>query len=291
MSVTVIVNPVAGGCTPARAQVRAAQARAGLLAAGEPGTVLLTERRGHGREMAARAVADGARLVIAWGGDGTVHEVASALVETGTALGIVRSGSGNGLARTLGVSSRPTRAIVEACRATSRRIDVGLCAGEPFFNLAGVGLDAEVARVFDRLGTARRGLRTYAQIVADELLRYEPRSYVIDGRPTQPALLLTVANGSQFGNGARIAPTARLDDGLLDLVLFEEVSRVRTCCAIPWLFSGGIARIRGVSIRQLPRVTIAGGGPLAYHVDGEPRETAEPLELSVKRSALQVAVR
>lgn len=291
MSVVVIVNPIAGGCTPSRARARATSAAAALDEAGEHGSVVLTERPQQGRELARQALRGGARLVIAWGGDGTVHEVASALVGGDAALGIVRSGSGNGLARALGVSPDPRKAILEACRASPCAIDAGECGGEPFFNLAGVGLDAEVAEMFDRRGSARRGLHTYLRITARQLLRYRAKAYRVDGQPTKPSLLITVANGSQFGNGARIAPDARVDDGLLDVVVFEERSRLRTLCALPRLFTGGIGRVRGVSIRKQASVRIEHDGPLVYHLDGEPRRGQQQLEMIARPAALNVCVR
>jgi YegS/Rv2252/BmrU family lipid kinase len=291
MSVAVIVNPIAGGCSLKQARLRATLAATAIEASGERGPVFLTEYRGHGRELARLAALEGARLVIAWGGDGTVHEVASALVGSEVALGIVRSGSGNGLARALGVSRHPAQAIGEACRAAPSWIDVGACGGELFFNLAGVGLDAEVAHAFDQLGSVGRGLPAYARIAARHMLTYEPRIYKVDGQATLPSLLVTVANGTQFGNGARIAPAASIVDGLLDVVVFEEQSRFRTICALPRLFTGGIASVRGVSIRKLPRVTIEHDAPLTYHLDGEPRHGPARLEMTVQRAAIQVCVR
>lgn len=291
MSVVVIVNPIAGGCTSRRARTRVTQARAALAALSERGEVFVTERPGHGRVLAAQAVGRGARLVIAWGGDGTVHEVASALVGSATALGFVRSGSGNGLARALGVARAPSQAIHEACRAVAHRIDVGQCCGEPFFNLAGVGLDAEVARLFDEAGPSERGLCAYVRIAARQLVQYKATPYRVNGHRTRPALLITVANASQFGNGATIAPTASVVDGLLDVVVFEELSRCRTICALPRLFTGGIAKVRGVSIQKLASVTIEHERPLTYHLDGEPRHGLTRLELTVRQAALQVCVR
>ena len=113
----------------------------------------------------------GARLVIAWGGDGTLNEVGSALAFTETPIALVPSGSGNGLARELGVNRRPERAISEALRAAPRAIDAGELGGRLFFNAAGIGLDAHLARCFDTDG-GRRGLAGYVRITARELWSY-----------------------------------------------------------------------------------------------------------------------
>ena len=118
MSVAIIINPKSGSGGPERGRRRAELASRILRESGQDGDIFVTTGRGHGRELAAAAVRTGARLVIAWGGDGTINEVASALVFGPAALGIVRSGSGNSLARELGVDRRPERAIPDALAAT-----------------------------------------------------------------------------------------------------------------------------------------------------------------------------
>jgi YegS/Rv2252/BmrU family lipid kinase len=244
--------------------------------------VLVSERRGHARGLAAHAVAQEAALVMAWGGDGTMNDVASALVGTSAALGLIRAGSGNGLARSLGVPPNVAHAVKASCGAEPRSIDAGRCNDEWFFNVAGVGFDAYVAAAFDRRHATGRGLLSYMRATAAGLTNYRARRYVIDGVPTSGrTLLVTVANGNQFGNGARIAPDARLDDGWLDLVLVEERSRLASMLAVPRLFTGGVARVPGVSIRRVAQVTIAGESPLEYHLDGEPRAGATRLDVRV----------
>jgi YegS/Rv2252/BmrU family lipid kinase len=292
LSIAIIVNPISGGVRHDAARRRAELASTLLAASGEEGEVFVTERRGHARELAASAVARGARLVVAWGGDGTVNEVASALAFGPTSLAIVPSGSGNGLARALGIGPRPERAMRNALAATPRPIDAGELGGRLFFSIAGVGFDAHVASCFDRESAGRRGLSGYLLIVARELVSYKPSTYRVGGGDAPPlhALLVTLANSSQFGNGARIAPDARVDDGKLDLVVFEEISRLRTVCGMPRLFTGGIARQVGVSIRQIERTTIESDQPMIFHVDGEPVQGGTRLDARVHRGALRVSV-
>ena len=302
--IVVIINPIAGGCRADEARRRAALASALLSHAGEPAEVFVTERKGHARELAASAVARGARLVIAWGGDGTINETASALVFRVAALGIVPAGSGNGLAAALGVSTRPERAIGDAVHARPRAIDAGELGGRLFFSVAGVGLDAHIASCFDRQTSRRRGFITYARITAREFLAYQPAAYRLDCSPSQDAgaaiaavamptraLLVTLANGSQWGNGAFVAPFARLDDGRLDLVVVEERSRIASIWALPRIFTGGIARLRGVKTQRVEQATIDSDAPMTFHVDGEPVEDGTHLEARVHPLALRVAVR
>lgn len=292
MSIAVIINPISGGGRES-ARVRAQLAATLLSSVAEPAEIFVTERRGHARELALGAIARGCRLIVAWGGDGTVNEVGSALVGTGTPLAIVPSGSGNGLARDLGVLRRPDHALTRAMRATPRSIDAGELGGRLFFNLAGIGFDARVAACFDRDLAGGRGFVGYLRISARELLTYRPERYRIGGgaAPRSPdALLVTVANGSQFGNGMQIAPGARLDDGRLDLVVFEETSRLRTIAALPRLFAGRAAGARGLSIERIERATIECDRPMLFHVDGEPVEGGTRLDARVLPAALRVCV-
>jgi YegS/Rv2252/BmrU family lipid kinase len=285
----IIINPVSGGSTLRQARERADLAAARIASAGEPGEVFLTERRGHARELAEAAVRRGARLVIAWGGDGTVNEVASSLVGTDTVLGIVPGGSGNGLARELRLPTSPAAALDIALRGTVRRIDAGELGGRWFFSIAGVGFDAHVASAFDRDTAGRRGFSTYARITARELWRYRCSRYQVDGADAVAALLIAFANSAQFGNGARIAPSARIDDGVLDVVVFEERSRVHTLWGLPRLFTGSVSRVAGVTIRQVTQAVVESDAPMVFHVDGEPVNGGTRLEARVHPGALRVA--
>jgi YegS/Rv2252/BmrU family lipid kinase len=261
---------------------------------GEPGEVFVTERRGHAHELAAAAARRGARLVLAWGGDGTVNEVASALAFGQTAVGIVPSGSGNGLASDLKIGGDPGRTIVEAIEAAPRAIDAGELGGRLFFSVAGVGFDAHVASCFDSGLGSRRGFSGYLRVTLRELLRYQPGDYTITGDFTclaRKAVLVTIANSTQFGNRARIAPGAKVDDGRLDVVVLEERSRLSTLFALPRLFTGSVARARGVSTGQIERLTIESDRPMTFHVDGEPVPGGTRLEARVHLGALRVCVR
>ncbi len=293
--IAVIINPVSGagarGGTAARAEIAAA----GLSALGETGEIVVTERRGHARELAAAARARGDPLVIAWGGDGTINEVASALAFGPTALGIVPAGSGNGLVRDLGIDRRPERAIaaaVAAARGPGRLIDAGALGDRLFFNVAGVGFDGHIAACFDRDVSGRRGLVGYARIVCRELARYQPTVYRVRTDHFTfggPALLVTIANSPQFGNGARIAPAARIDDGRLNLVILRETSRARTVLALPRLFVGGLDRLPEVSTEVVEEVSIESADPLIAHVDGEPFSSGAVLHARVHPAALRIA--
>jgi diacylglycerol kinase (ATP) len=294
MSVTIIINPISGGASPEQARARAQLASAVVDRHGDPAEVFVTEGRGHARDLAKAAIRRGARLVISWGGDGTLNEVASALAfQEDVPLGLVPAGSGNGFARELGVSMRPGKAIADAIAAEPRAIDLGEVDDRLFVNIAGFGFDAYVAAEFDKRGS-RRGFAGYAAITARALVSYVPRRYTIataEDSIVSRAVLVTVANSAQFGNGARIAPRALLDDGLLDLVVVEERARWRTICNVPRLFNGTVERIPGCSICHIQRATIESDEPLLFHVDGEPVQGGKKVRIRVHPAALRVAVK
>lgn len=293
MSVAIIINPISGGARPGVARARAGVAADLLTSSGEGGEVFVTERKGHARELAAGAVARGARLIVAWGGDGTVNEIASFLAFGQTPLAIVPSGSGNGLARDLGVARRPEDALRRALGASPRVIDAGELGGRLFFNLAGVGFDAHVASCFDRDAAGRRGLASYVRITLRELVAYRSATYRLDrggAFRSHHALLVTFANGSQFGNGLRIAPGARLDDGKLELVVFEESARLRTFAALPRLFADRAKGTRGLSQEPIEHAAVESDHPMMFHVDGEVVQGGTRLEARVLPGALRVCV-
>jgi diacylglycerol kinase (ATP) len=291
MPISIIINPVSGGARPEQARRRAELAAAVTAAHHEDCEIFITERRGHARELAAGAAARGARLVIAWGGDGTLNEVASALAFTQTPVGIVAAGSGNGLAIELGVPRRAERAIAQAIAAKPRPIDLGELDGHLFVNLAGIGFDAELAARFDERGHRVRGLIGYVLAGVPLIASYAPVDYRVDAdgqRRDVRAVMVTIANGRQFGNGARIAPDARFDDGVLDLVIVEEASRLQTLRHMPKLMTGGVERAPGCSIRRVRHVVLESEAEMRYHVDGEPFAGGSRLEARIHPGALRV---
>ena len=291
MSVAVIINPISGGARPETAAARADLARRVVERHGDQPEIFVTERSGHARDLARAAVARGTRLVIAWGGDGTINEIASVLAFGSVPLGIVPAGSGNGLATELRISRRPEKAFADALASPSRPIDAAELDGRLFVNLAGIGIDAYVASLFNAGGNPRRGLAGYVRIAGRALRTYMPQRYRItteNGQVEARALTVTIANAPQWGNGAQIAPGARVDDGLVDLVVFEERTRFRTVCQLPRLFTGTVARIRGCTIRRVTEATIECDEPMLFHVDGEPVQGGTTLRARVHPGALRV---
>lgn len=295
MHVSVVINPISGsGGRPDVARRRVELAAAELERRGLEGDVFVTDRAGHARELTRASLGRGVRLVLAWGGDGTVNEVASVLAFTEAAIGIIPSGSGNGLSRELKIPFEPAAAFDIALTAgRDRVIDAGELDGHLFFNIAGIGLDARVAHRFAAGGLVRRGFWRYLEITAQELFTYDPDEHtvVVDGAPVRVrALLIAIANARQYGNGAIIAPHAQLDDGRLDVVIVPQRSIAATLMQIPRVFAGSVDRVPGVSIRCGEKIEITSARPVLYHVDGEPFVGGASVRAAVRRAALRVRV-
>jgi diacylglycerol kinase (ATP) len=287
--VRAIMNPRAGVRLPG---VREAVER------GRPAwrdyAVFLTREPGHATELAREALAGGADVVIAVGGDGTVNEVARSLLGSHAALGIVPAGSGNGLARALRLPLRPDRALAVLETALSRPIDVGLLDGRLFLNVAGIGFDAAVGHAFHEHGRrgGRRGLLGYLRLSLRELGRYRPQPLTIEAegheRVESAPFVLTFANGPQYGSGAVINPAAKLDDGRLELVTFEIGPVRELLAAAPRLFTGGLDRSPRYRRRATARAVITAATPFFVHLDGDPVPAANRVTLELRHRALQL---
>ena len=297
--VSVIINPVSGPARRGSGSERVELASRALDRLDAKGDIRLTERGGHAHELAMEAVAAGAELVVAWGGDGTINEVARALVQRADeaapgqplpALGIIPGGSGNGLARELRIPFDPQAAIGHALRSAVRTIDAGELGDRLFLNVAGIGLDAHVAAlVSTRIN--HRGLLPYLKASAGDFLRYKALDYSItaDGRSLQEsALVIALANSTQYGFGAKIAAEAGLEDGLLDLVIVEDRKLAGNLARIPSLFLGRLHQQAGIKASRVREVTIRSREPMLFHVDGEPVQGTDILIARVHPRALRL---
>ena len=289
MKAGIIINPIAGRHR-ARTGTRVELARDVLHRCGIDGEVTVTTRRGHARELARSFVDRGAETVVAWGGDGTVNEVASEVAFQPPALGVVPAGSGNGLSRELGLPQRdPTRSLTTALQGEPRWIDAGELGGRLFFNVAGVGLDAHLAAVFN--ARTSRGMRGYVVSTVREMLTYEPSYYILrasDVAVSQSALIVALANTRQYGGSVQIAPLARPDDGLLELVVLPPVSPLVALWHARRLLTGTVHEVPGVTMQSVRAVDIASDTLPCFHVDGEVFPGADTLAAKVHSRALRV---
>ena len=260
--------------------------------------LVFTSHPGHATGLARAALADGCERVVAVGGDGTMNEVAQALVGTPAALALVPTGSGNGLALHLGLPTQPRRALALLADTTARIavIDTGTANGHPFFNAMGLGFDAEISRRFNRL--TRRSLTAYARTGLAAFVRSAGRQSgqritITDGNGTQETLdafLVAVANSDQYGNHARLAPGARVDDGLLDLVAVRPPGLWGALPLVARLFLGTFDRSPQVRRHRGARFIIHRPAPGLIHTDGETHETGATVEVAVLPLSLRLLV-
>ena len=184
---------------------------------------VFTEYAGHASDIAKQCVEEGVHIAVAVGGDGTVNEVARSLTHSQTALGIIPCGSGNGLARHLMLPMNIKGALEIINTGIIHDLDYGIINEHAFFCTCGMGFDAFISKKFAETG--KRGPLTYIENVLREGLKYKPETYelTLDGNDSKPykAFLISIANASQYGNDAYIAPQASMKDGFLDVVIME----------------------------------------------------------------------
>jgi YegS/Rv2252/BmrU family lipid kinase len=290
VKVVAVLNPTAGvAAQRALDAVRRGRPRWGEI------EVKVTTGPGDARRWAEEAAREGADLLLVAGGDGTANEAAWGLLGGRTTLGLVPVGSGNGLARTLGIPLRPERALQALEDGVARRMDVGMINERPFLNVAGAGFDAAVGAEFHARGQrgGRRGIFTYVWLSLGESVRYRSREWKLragDHGFEGKALVVAFVNGRQYGGAALIAPGARLDDGLLDIVVIEDAPVGEILLNAPRMFLGSIERFRRYRRLAAPAAVLSGAAPELFHRDGEPEPAAERIEVRVEARALSVLV-
>ncbi len=230
--------------------------------------IVFTEHRGHGEQLAQEAVDQSMDIVCAVGGDGSVNEVGSILAHTSTILAILPTGSGNGLARHLGLNLKLKKAIKNINRFNHQSIDTVSFDNKTFLNVAGFGFDALVANRFDQYHS--RGFFSYAKLVFQAFKSYKGINITINEEQTFNRLLFcSFANGSQFGNGFIISPQSNIEDGQIEIVCIELPHFFGLLILIIRSFFGTIHKSSRYHMMAVSQATISCSTPIA-HLDGEP---------------------
>jgi YegS/Rv2252/BmrU family lipid kinase len=247
------------------------------------------ERKEDLDAIADEAERSGFDVIYAVGGDGTVHEVAKRLLGRSIALGILPTGSGNGFARHIQLPMEPRAGL----RASSKRriaiIDTAIVNGLPFLGTMGLGFDALIAERF--AASDVRGFRTYARIGFGAFFEYQPADYeiVIDGQTFhRRAFCIAICNSSQYGNNATMAPQASVIDGILDVVMIDDVSLIGAMLLLPRLLNRTIDRSKKVTIARGRHIEIRRENAGAAHLDGEPVTLPESMTIDVVPGSLRV---
>ena len=253
--------------------------------------VCITQSPGDGSELAKDAVEKEFDFVVAVGGDGSVNEVAKALTKCNTALGIIPTGSGNGLARHLGIPVDIIKAIKVINEGAIDTIDT-LTVNERFcIGTIGIGFDAHIAHLFAK--RLKRGYSTYVILVLTEFASFKEKrfSILVDGNLYERnCFLLTFANSSQFGNNAVIAPFANIKDGIIDISMMCRFPAIAAPALIYRLMNNTIHRSRFFDSLRGKNIVVKNQGSILGHIDGEPVIFNSDLEININPLSLKVIV-
>lgn len=287
-NIAFIVNPISG----TKAKNRVGKLIRELLDLQQfAPTVVVTEYAGHATQLAQQFAMQEYYAVVAVGGDGTVNEVASGLIGSNTALGIVPNGSGNGFARHLDISTRMNRAIEMLNSSEVINVDYGMVNDKPFFSTCGVGFDAVVAEKFS---DSERGLKGYVQTIFKDLFQYKPESYHLKGQDidmTTTAFLVNFANASQWGYDAYIAPKASIQDGWLDVAVVSEFPMVAAAGLALSLFTKNIDEKLHMNTLRTKELTLTRESEGVAHIDGTPITMPAELHVRIVEDGLKVLVK
>ncbi len=281
-----IINPISG--TAGKAGLAEMVIRH-LAPQGHDIDVRYTTCRGDATRLAREAVTLGYTGVLAAGGDGTINETARALCCTDVALGIIPAGSGNGLARHAGIPVDPKLSLDIIGQNHIEDVDYGTVNGSEFFCTMGVGFDAAVSHRFAR--QPRRGKLMYVKSVINEFASYQPETYTLSANGniiTRTAFLIAVANASQYGNNAYIAPEASITDGLLDVTLIHKGNPLETARMGIDMMTGYINRNMLIETFRTPSVAIYRESAGPAHIDGEPVELGAILDIKCRHASLKM---
>lgn len=252
--------------------------------------IAYTKAAKHAIELARNAAAKNTDIVVAVGGDGSVNETAKGLVNSNTAMAIIPTGSGNGLARHLKIplNLKNAMAVINSGKCVS--IDTIQMNEETFANVAGIGFDAHIGWEFAKFG--KRGFSSYLKVITREFPKYKAQNFElkIDGKTsTENAYLISFANGSQWGNNAYIAPTADISDGIMDIAILRDFKFWNGISIGLRLFRKTLHESKHLDIIKAKEVFITQQGNIA-HIDGEPIEIGKQLHIKVNPLSLRVIV-
>lgn len=287
-NIAFIVNPISG----TKAKNRVAKLIRELLDLQQfAPTVVVTEYAGHATQLAQQFAMEDYYAVVAVGGDGTINEVASGLIGTATALGIVPNGSGNGFARHLDISTRMNRAIEMLNNSEVINVDYGLVNDQPFFSTCGVGFDAIVAQDFS---DSSRGFKGYLQSIFKDFFQYKADTYQLKGEGidiTTTAFLVNFANAGQWGYDAYIAPKASVQDGWLDVAIVSEFPMTAAAGLALSLFTKNIDEKLHMNTIRAKELTLTRTSEGPMHIDGTPVMMPAELHVKIVEEGLKVLVK
>ena len=251
--------------------------------------VRFTQHASHATLLTEEAIKEGFYGVIAVGGDGTINEVAAALRDSSTALGIIPCGSGNGLARHLGIPMNVEKALEIINLDNIESLDYCTANDRPFFCTCGVGFDAHVSQKFAE--AKKRGPLSYIQKTLVEYLKYRCKTYSIemnDRVVTEKAFVIACGNASQYGNNAFITPRASMHDGLIDVTVIHPFTPLDTAVLGVLLFTRHIDQDTNINTFRTSELTIHRPKPDVMHIDGEPIMMDADIHIKCHKAGIKI---
>ena len=251
--------------------------------------VRFTQHASHATLLTEEAIKEGFYGVIAVGGDCTINEVAAALRDSSTALGIIPCGSGNGLARHLGIPMNVEKALEIINLDNIEALDYCTANDRPFFCTCGVGFDAHVSQKFAE--AKKRGPLSYIQKTLVEYLKYRCKTYSIemnDRVVTEKAFVIACGNASQYGNNAFITPRASMHDGLIDVTVIHPFTPLDTAVLGVLLFTRHIDQDTNINTFRTSELTIHRPKPDVMHIDGEPIMKDADIHIKCHKAGIKI---
>ncbi len=252
--------------------------------------IAITEYAKHAKKIAYEASLEGIDIVCAVGGDGSVHEVGTALIGTQTKIAILPCGSGNGLARHLNIPMNIPKAIECINNDSSIRMDTVLVNDKPFLGIGGYGFDAIIAKKFDNYH--KRGFWSYVKLVIREFAKYNPINVSVDLNgeiKTMPVVLCTIANSSEFGNGFVVSPNSSVTDGKIELCILKPFSFWLAPSVVYRFFKRTVHKSKYSEVISFEKARITLSQNIA-HYDGEPFDVRNVLNIQVVPSSLNILI-
>ncbi len=245
----------------------------------------------HAIELAKEAVKNNFNCVIAIGGDGTINEIGSALVNTPTILAIIPMGSGNGLARHLKIPLDVKKSIEKINDQQVDKIDVCYANDKPFLCTSGIGFDGLISNLFAKQNT--RGLKTYVSLAIQSYLKFKNFKYSIQTTTKNivgEAFMITVANANQYGNNAYISPESQVQDGKFEIVVIKKSSFLKMIKLVIQSFMGTIHKSKLIDIIESSTASIELFVEEFTHRDGEATGKGKNFEYTIKEKALKIFI-
>jgi diacylglycerol kinase (ATP) len=249
-----------------------------------------TTHKGHAIELASSASKKGYDLVVAVGGDGTINEVAQGVINTDIPMGIIPRGSGNGLARHLGIPLTVAEGVTALIKGRQLKIDTFTINEKLSLNVSGIGFDGRIANLFAK--ETKRGLWGYLKLILNEYFSFhEFENEITIGETiiTEPLFVIAIANSSQYGNNARIAPLASVCDQKLHITLLKKIPLYRLDF-IPEFFKGTLQNTIYSKLLEGDTLQIKAIRPIPYHVDGEACGESDTFDIRIQQKSLLVRI-